>query len=140
MSGHGAARVLLLSLQAFIAVTSVLGGLALVAGAVSADLATVLSPPLDSLEGSPFESYLVPGLLLAVLLGGVHAVAFVGLFRRAPWALFLSAVAGYATLIWIFVQMVVIPFSVLQAVYFAAGAAELGLVLVMLGLFRRDRS
>jgi hypothetical protein len=43
-------------------------------------------------------------------------------------------VAGYSILIWIFVQMVFVPFSVLQAVYFAAGLAELGLLLQLLGL------
>jgi hypothetical protein len=37
-------------------------------------------------------------------------------------------------LIWIFIQMVFIPFSVLQAVYFAAGLAELGLLLLLMGL------
>lgn len=54
-----------------------------------------------------------------------------------PWG--LTAVAGFGLLIWIFVQMMFIPFSPLQAIYFAAGLAEVGFVLLGLGLVRRDR-
>jgi hypothetical protein len=35
------------------------------------------------------------------------------------------------------VQMVFIPFSFLQAIYFAVGIAETGLVLLALGILRR---
>jgi hypothetical protein len=41
--------------------------------------------------------------------------------------------------IWIFVQLVIIPFSFLQVVYFATALAEFGLLLVCLGLLRRPR-
>lgn len=95
--------------------------------------------PQEDPAESPFDSYVIPGLMLDVVLGGVHVVAFVLVVRRRPSALFVAAAAGNATLIWIFVQMVSIPFSILQAVYFAAGLAELELVLVLLGLFRPAR-
>ncbi|MDR5698952.1 hypothetical protein [Agromyces aerolatus] len=134
MTRPRATRTTLLVVQLFIALTAALGGLALVLGSMSADLATILSPPDDVLEGSPFDSFLVPGVILAVVLGGVHVWAAVAVLRRSRWALFLSAAAGYAMLTWIFVQMVVVPFSALQAVYFAAGAVELGLVLLLLGV------
>lgn len=134
MGEHRATRTTLLVVQLFIAFTSVLGGLALVLGSLSSDLVTVVSPPDEFLEGSPFGSFLIPGVILAVVLGGLHAWAAVEMLRQAPWALLLAAAAGYATLIWIFVQMMFIPFSMLQAVYFAAGALELGLVLLVLGV------
>ncbi|GAA2449065.1 hypothetical protein GCM10009857_11410 [Agromyces soli] len=126
---------MLLWVQAFIGITAAAGGFALVVGALSDELTTALSPPEEYLAGSPFGSYLVPGLILALGLGGVHLVAFVALLRRAGTALIVAAVAGYMTLIWIFVQMMVIPFSPLQLVYFGLGAVELGLVLLLLGLF-----
>lgn len=127
-------RITLLVVEAFVAVTAIAGGLALMIGALVPDLATVLSPPVEYLEGSLFSSYLVPGLALALVLGGIHALAFILLLRRRPSALLASAAAGFAALIWIFVQMMVIPFSFLQAVYFIAGAVELGLVMLLLGL------
>ena len=60
-------RTLLLIATGFVAVTAFAGGAALLAGALSPDLATVLSPPVEYLEGSPFDSYLVPGLVLLAL-------------------------------------------------------------------------
>lgn len=134
MQEHRATRTTLLVVQLFIAFTSVLGGLALILGSLSSDLVTAVKPPDEFLEGSPFGSFLIPGVILTVVVGGMHAWAFVELLRRAPWSMFLAAAAGYATLIWIFVQMMFIPFSVLQVVYFAAGALELGLVLLALGV------
>ena len=134
MDTNRATRITLLVVEAFVAVTAIAGGLTLVVGALVPDLATVLSPPVEYLEGSLFSSYLVPALVLALVLGGIHALAFVLLLRRRPSALLASAAAGYAALIWIFVQMMLIPFSFLQAVYFIAGTVELGLVMLLLGL------
>jgi hypothetical protein len=139
MNAHRGIRLALLIVLGFVTLTALAGGVALMAGALNPDLATMLSPPAEYLEGSPFDSYLVPGLALAVVLGGIHLVAFVLVFRTAPFAAFAAAAAGYAALIWIFVQMIVIPFSFLQAVYFAAGLLELGLVLLALGVHRRGR-
>jgi hypothetical protein len=128
-------RRLLVILDLIVAVTAIAGGTVLVVSALLPSWSTVLAPPREYLEGSPFESYLVPGLALALLLGGVHLVAAVLLLRRSRVQLIGATVAGYAMLIWIFVQMIVIPFSFLQAIYIAAGLAELGLVLLCLGLF-----
>lgn len=130
------ARVSLLALQAFVAVTALAGGAALILGALNPELATVLSPPAAYLEGSPFASYLLPGLLLAVVVGGTQAVAFLLGLRRSDVGLLGAATAAIALLIWVFVQMMFIPFSFLQAIYFAVGIAEIGLVLLALGILR----
>ena len=134
MNPQQATRNTLLVVEAFVALTAFAGGIALMLGALIPGLSAAITPPAEYLENSPFSSYLVPGMVLALVLGGVHAIAFVLLLRRRPSALFAAAAAGYAALIWIFVQMMVIPFSVLQAVYFMAGTVELGLVLLFLGL------
>lgn len=130
-------RVPLMILLGFVAVTAFAGGAALTLGSLVPQEGWVIVPPSEYLAGSPFESYLVPGLLLAVVLGGVHLVAFVMVLRRHRWSHLMSAVAGFDALIWIFVQMVFIPFSPLQLVYFAVGLAEVGLVLLGLGVLRR---
>lgn len=129
------ARVLLLGAQAFIAVTALAGGLALIIGSVDPAWGSVLVPPQEYLEGSPFSSYLVPGMLLMLLVAGVHAVAFVTTLSESRWGMPLSAAGGFACLIWIFVQMIYIPFSFLQALYFALGLVELGLTMALLGIF-----
>ena len=131
------ARTTLLVVTAFVALTAFLGGLALVLGATVPSLATVLSPPVDYLAGTPFTSYLLPGLALGIVVAGTHALAFVLELKRHRWADLSAAVAAFAVLIWIFIQMIFIPFSFLQAVYFVAGVAEAGLVMVRLDLFGR---
>ena len=128
------ARVALLSLQAFVAITALLGGSALIIGSVVPGLRSVLVPPDDYLAGSPFSSYLVPGVLLIVLVSALHAVGFWALKSGSRWATLLAATGGFACLIWIAVQMIFIPFSFLQALYFAIGLAEVGLTMVLLGI------
>ncbi|MGN6272830.1 MAG: hypothetical protein ACTHMQ_07035 [Protaetiibacter sp.] len=136
---RGIARVALIVLHGFVAVTALGGGTALVAGAVDARLATVLTPPLAYLDGSPFSSYLVPGFLLGGVIGGTHLVAAGAQLMRSPYALAWSAAGAFGILIWIFVQMVYIPFSLLQLAYFAIGIAQCGLVMLALGLIDQAR-
>lgn len=129
-------RIPLLILQGFVALTAIPGGAAMVADSLNGGLEWVIVPAPEYLHGSPFASYLIPGVLLGAVLGGVHLVAFLMLLRRHRWAHLIAAVAGFGVLLWIFVQMMFIPFSVLQAVYFGAGLAELVLVLLGLGVLR----
>ena len=131
-------RITLTCLSAAIGLTAVAGGLALIIGAATAPNGGTVVPDRSYLGGSPFASYIVPGLVLAVIVGGTHIVAAVLVGRESRGGPFATVVAGFGLLIWIFVQMMLIPFSPLQAIYFAAGLAELGLVLLGLGLFRRS--
>lgn len=129
-------RILLLIVLGFVALTSLAGGLAMALGywlgPEKLGLPVEAQVPLEYLNGSPFSSFVVPGLLLALIVGGLHVAAFVAMLRHHRLAGLLTAAAGYSILVWIFVQMMLIPFSVLQAVYFGAGLAELGLLLLML--------
>lgn len=128
------ARAVLLCALAFVAVTALAGGIALIIGSWDASLGSVLVPPGDYLAGSPFTSYALPGVALIALVSAPHGLAFVALLRRRAAAEFLAAAAGFSCLIWIFVQMIYIPFSLLQAAYFAIGLLELGLTMLLLGV------
>ncbi len=91
--------------------------------------------PVEHLAGSPFTSYLVPGLILGGVVGGTHLAAAVALLAKRRVALLLSAVAGFGMLIWIFAELVIIrQYSWLQSAYFAIGVLELSLVLALLGI------
>ena len=133
-------RMTLLIVQAFVAVTALAGGLALVVGSIDPALASALMPPTEYLEGSPFRSYLVPGLLLIVLVAGVHAVAFVAVLTESRWGTMLAAAGGFGCVVWIFVQMAYIPFSFLQVLYFIIGLVELALTMVLLGVLDEVRA
>jgi hypothetical protein len=132
-------RNVLASFSGVITVSAIGGGAALILGSLTPGASAAIVPPAAFLRDSPFPSYVVPGVILAVVVGGTQAVACGALLRGARSAGLITAIAAYALLIWIFVQMVFIPFSVLQAVYFAAAAAELGFLLLGLGLLKGDQ-
>lgn len=107
-------RRALLWLAAFLAVTTILGGIGILLGVLGLDEA--------DLDGSPFGSYVVPGLALLVLVGGTATVAVMLLQQRHPLAPFAAASAGAAMMIFEVVQMRYIPFHILQVVYLIVGA------------------
>ncbi len=109
----------LLVLLVFQAIGAVGGGAALV---VSPD-GELMHMPLSQLEGSPFDSFLIPGLILLVVLGIMPLVAAVGLWVRRPWAWWLAGVVGCGLLVWIVVQMTIVDFDWLQPTYLGMGLA-----------------
>jgi hypothetical protein len=114
---------------------AIFGALSAFAGAVLAMFAHGGGVPLDYLVGSPFTSYLIPGLILGTIVGGTQLAAGVALLARSDSALLLAAIAGFGMLIWIFVELAVMKqYSWLQTAYFAYGSLELILVLALLGL------
>jgi hypothetical protein len=99
-------------------------------GAIGGGAVLVISPdgslmrmPLSQLEGSPFDSFLVPGLILLVVLGIAPLVAAIGLVLRRTWAWWLAGVVGCGLLIWIGVEMTIVQFDWLQPTYFGMGLA-----------------
>jgi hypothetical protein len=93
--------------------------------------------PLSYLQNTPFSSYLIPGLVLGIVIGGTQAVAAIAVQRRAPRALIAAAVAGFGMVVWIFVEIAVISeYSPLQTIYFALGVLELALVFALLGVLQ----
>jgi hypothetical protein len=102
------------------------------------------------LAGSPFTSYLWPGIILLVVVGGSQLIAFLLLWKRRSSAPFWAALAGFAMVIWIIAEQLLfhVPdvsgqwllLPILQIVYSAIGLAELGCVLALLGLFDPKRT
>lgn len=111
------------------------GALSSIVGAVLGVAANGGGVPLEHLANSPFDSYVVPGLILGVVVGGTQLAAAIALLARHRTALLLSAVAGFGMLIWIFVELAIIrQYSWLQTAYFGLGVVELILVLALLGI------
>jgi hypothetical protein len=104
-------------------------------GAVLAIFFNGAGVPLELLAGTWFQSsFLVPGLILGIILGGTHTAAAVALITRRHGALLACAVAGFAMIIWTFTELAIIGYSWLQTVYFALGTLELILVIALLGI------
>jgi hypothetical protein len=120
VNGQRATRIELAALDLFLGATAVLGGLGLL-------LHWYPPPPPELLAGSPFGSYTIPALVLAVVVGGSALVAAVAVLVRHPLAAAASAVAGLMILSFEAVQIAVIGLAWLQAVYVANGLLILAL-------------
>lgn len=104
-------------------------------GAVLAFNATSIGVPLEFLAKTPFASFVVPGLILGIVVGGSQLTAAIALLTRRASALLWGAVAGFGMMIWIFVEIAIIEsYSWLQTLYFGLGTLELILVLALLGI------
>jgi hypothetical protein len=108
--------------------------LSALAGGVGILLTDGLGMPAAMLTGSPFTSFLWPGIVLLVVVGGTQAVAVVLILARRATALAGSAVAGFGMVIWIFVETGIIRgFSWLQVLYFTTGILQIALVIALSG-------
>ena len=120
------ARRLLIVIELVIAVNALGGSTYGVAGAKGV--------PREWLEGSPFDSYVVPSLILLVVVAGGMTAAASALIVRHKRAAEISIGAGLVLIGWIVVQVLIIPFSWLQPAFFAGG-----LLVVALGWRLRNR-
>ena len=112
-------RRLLILGTGFLGLTAVPGGAMLLFG--------IYSPPLDMLRGSVFRSFTVPGLALAVGVGGSALLAMTLLVRRSRLGYVCAAMAGLVVMTFEFVQVLSIgspagPSRNMQVLYFALGA------------------
>jgi hypothetical protein len=120
-------RTLLFILLCFIAITAIISGILM----ISRPDGSILQLKTELLSVSPFKNYLIPGLLLTIIVGGVNLVAvFFSLMRHRQR--FNVAMAGGAVIIgWIVVQVILIgTLHWLHILYFSAG------ILVFLGAYQ----
>lgn len=109
-------------------------GVSAIGGATYA-LAGARDWPQAWLEGSPFSSYRVPGLVLGFVHAPLDLAAAVAVGRGSRWATPLALASGAFQVAWIAVQYRVIGLrSFLQPLMGAVGVASL-----VLALRRRER-
>lgn len=135
------ALYVLVGLLAFQGVSALFGGFMLIADPTGA----WLQMPLAQLEGTPFQDYLIPGLILFLVLGVYPLVVAQAFWNKRPWPLatrlagltgmhwaWLASVSvGVALVIWIVVQGLLIGFGhPLQVIYLLLGLALVGMTLV----------
>jgi hypothetical protein len=126
--------VTLTALSAFLALSAIPGGIALLIG--------FNAPPVQQLAGSVFSDFTIPGLALLLLVGGSAVLATVLLLRKSPFALLGSIAAGLVVMSFEFVEVLAIgsptgPARVMQILYFGVGGA---LAAVSLGALLLDLS
>ncbi len=116
-----AVRIVLCIVDAFVALTAIGGGIALVAGLERSRF------PDEMLERTPFRTYTVPALLLVVVVGGSAAIAAaaVALGRSAGGT--TSVVAGALLIGWIVGEVTIFEYphrpAAIEWFYLAIGLA-----------------
>src|SRR5215211_7966407 len=102
-------------------------------GAVGGGLVLIVAPrgeimplPVSALAGSPFDTYLGPGVILFTVLGVGPLVATRLAWLQHPLAPFAAVTVGTALLIWIAVEIAIVGYTnepPLQAFYLVLAIA-----------------
>ena len=111
-------RNVLIILISFLALTALGGGIGLLTG--------LNAPPLVFLDGTPFSSYIIPGLALLILVGGTAALASILIVRNHSHAWAVAVVSAIAVVVFEIVEVIYIgsPEGIaqnLQIFYFTYG-------------------
>lgn len=118
---QAASRKGLRAVDWFLAITAIVGGVALWVGWITM--------PLSYLHGSPFSNYDVPAALLTLVVGGASLAAAVCMQRRLEVGPIASLIAAVAIAGFEGVEWSVIGFNPLQLLYLLVAV-----VIVMLAL------
>lgn len=98
----------------------------------------LLQMPLSMLEGSPFDTFLIPGIILLTILGIFPMSVVYGLWKRRIWAWTGALAVSIALIIWIGVEIWMVGYHSeppLQLIY-----GLLGLILLILVLMSSVRN
>lgn len=118
----------LLALHAFVGIGAIAGG-----------LAAILNPqkPLgmsaDLLKNSPFNNYLIPGIILFAIIGLGNVICVLTIRSKSRFQGYISSVFSWALVIWIVVQCLIInTVHFLHVLYFIIGVVEIVLSMIIL--------
>ncbi len=111
-------------------------------GALFGGMVAILNPydpmgiPSELLEGSPFDHYLIPGIILFTVIGLGNLFSALTAMKRVKQQGYISSVFSWGLVIWIVVQCIMLnTIAFLHVLYFALGL--LGAVLAMRILYEQ---
>lgn len=96
-------RIALVGVDLFMALQGIAGGLGMLSGSSGA--------PGELLSGTPFSSFVVPGLLLLLAVGGLSLIAGLLSIKDVFTGAAASILAGCVVLGWIVGEMYVVPWT-----------------------------
>jgi hypothetical protein len=96
--------------------SGLLGGISLIIDPTGA----LIELPIGWLQGSIFTDYLIPGIILLTILGIFPLLTTIGLISGTKRSLIYTRLVGYALVIWIAVEILIVgykPEPPLQMIY-----------------------
>ena len=112
-------RLSILIVAAFIALTAIGGGTAILTGADEF--------PIEWLRRTPFPDYTIPALILAIVVGGSSLAAFTGVLTRKRSGGELAIIAGIMMVGYIVVETIILAQdppgpTLIEILYFVLGS------------------
>lgn len=128
---------ILIILEIFLGIGAIVSGAMLM---ISPD-GSMIQLPLDFLQGSPFASFFIPGLILFVFVGIYPlCISFslckkpawtwpdvINPFKKYHWSWAGALASGMIVLIWLSVELIWVGYSVLHTIYYIWG----GLIILL---------
>jgi len=97
-------KTILFILVSFIAFSAFVSGLVM----ISDPEGVILDMPISLLENTPFHNYMLPGILLTTMVGGVNLIAVFFNMRRHPVRYNWAIAGGFMISGWILLQLLLI--------------------------------
>jgi hypothetical protein len=114
------ARRSLFILHAFVGIGALAGGLAAITNPEEP-----LGVTVDALKNSPFENFLIPGIILFTIIGLGNILSATTLALNSKFQGYISSVFSWALVIWIVVQCIMLEDIVpLHIIFFVIGLVE----------------
>lgn len=108
-------------------------------GAMGGGMMAILNPQgpggmaVDSLKNSPFSNFLIPGIILFTIIGLGNIFSAITLFFKSRFQGYISSVFGWALVIWIIVQCIMLNIVVhLHVIFFIIGLVQAILSMIIL--------
>jgi hypothetical protein len=119
---------LLLVLHAFVGIGGMAGGLAAII-----EPQAPMGISVDILKFSPFNNFLIPGILLFGVIGLGNVFSALSMFLKFKYQAYISTVFSIALVIWIFVQCIMLQsIAYLHVIFFIIGLIQTFLSAIIL--------
>lgn len=119
---------LLFILHSFVGIGAMAGGLAAITNPQEP-----LGVPVEILKYSPFNDFLIPGIILLAMIGIGNIFSALTIYLKSRYQGYISSVFSWALVIWIVVQCIMLNSVVfLHILYFVIGLIEAVLSIIIL--------
>lgn len=127
----GTFRIIAIILLLFNGISAIGGGIGLICNPTGGPM----EMPLSMLEHSPFDNYLIPGIILLVMNGLLSILFAILVIWKARGSSWLVIIQGFILLSWLIIQIAMIQgyAAVLHTLYLFVGAG-----LVVSGILMRS--